>query len=1139
MLKYNDIISKMTDAQKIRLVCGVGSLEGKDFKVLGIPTLKAENIKDYLTNIYPHTAMLAHSWNRRLWDEVTEDRILAMAEDGVNFSVVSGPKIKLCPYRKEISEDPYLAREMTASEIGAVDRLGLASAASGYYLTESDISWLDFEPDERVINEYVVKPYRTVLSPKIAKAVITDLRPMDEAYMNAGRDMLNSISDEAEFLVVPRATEENTVELISKGVICLAASENAVELALARGRRLKKQMESGAVTEEQLNESADGDESISEEQLDFAADKVLDLLFRCKRESFSLKKHSGNEQLGLLASLESSVLLKNNDKVLPLREGERIAIIGNAKFDSDSAGDASRKCAEELEKRGFTVSGYADGYDESLPSDRYQLDEAEALAKRSDIVVLFMGFGRSKEKSITKTERLTLPARQLKLAHVLSRMGKKIVAVISSAHAPDVDFTRLVDGVLIAPLETNAGVTATAKILSGEYNPSGKLAYTLYASSATAFEKRLVYKHNHGIKNGQFIGYRYYDTADMYVGYPFGHGLSYTDFKYGDLSVKGGAVSFSVENVGDVTGTETVQVYVGKKDSSVQRPKKVLAGFEKITLEPGEKARISIVPEIPAVYSDGRFITEDGKYEVYVGSSVSDVRLEGSVKVSGERLPEDGKRLSDYLQTVSNVKEDNYTLEADYKSMKKSVKNILFGIGALAIAIAVGVFNALLSKPYMFLGIVAGILAASSIIFFIIEAVERSRSYAKEREMIDEANKEYFKEAEEIEVLSTDRMFKDEFDVEDEEERRPEVTDSFIDDGHAAFINPDFTLSSAIEEFKRFSEERGYRFAENVVENLITSFATSKLLVLNGLSSQDFNSVMLLIGEYFGSNTYIDVLEKKETVSFAGYDVHDDYAKKNAVLALEDASTAPDKMQFTAFDGIKAENIEDALRPFMGYLSHAKDKNEIFIFNEIGVNVGHTLSKNLWVVLNLVPGERVDSLPQSIVDTASVVNVSFTKIKPVDGAMYSHGFSRYQLEYILEKEAGMNEVPEDVWKKIDKLEKYAAKLSGYRIGNKAWRRFEKHLGLLLAAGIPLSEATDIAVSAKLAMSVMAAIEGKTAEDEPAIGEMIDVIFGEENTAYCKNVMGTVSSLNSSTAQKENAAEQDGETQSGEEQNNEE
>ena len=405
--------------------------------------------------------------------------------------------------------------------------------------------------------------------------------------------------------------------------------------------------------------------------------------------------------------------------------------------------------------------------------------------------------------------------------------------------------------------------------------------------------------------------------------------------------------------------------------------------------------------------------------------------------------------------------------------------------------------------------------------------------------MIDEANKEYFKEAEELEVLSTDRMFSEEFDVEDEEERRPEVTDDFVDDDHAAFIDPKFTLTTAIEEFKRFSEERGFRFAENVVENLITSLATSKLLVLNGLSSQDFNTVMLLIGEYFGSNAYIDTLEKTDTVSFAGYDAHDDYAKKNAVLALEDASAAPDKMQFTAFDGIKAENAEDALRPFIGYLGYAKDKNEIFIFNEIGVNVGHTLSANLWVVLNLAPGERADMLPDGIVDAASVVNVSFTKIKPSDGAMYSHGFSRYQLEYILEKEAGRNEVPEDVWKKIDKLEKYAAKLSGYRIGNKMWRRFEKHLGLLLAADISLAEATDIAVSAKIVASVMASIDGKTPENEPAIGEMIDVIFGEENTAYCKNVMGTVSVLDSKITQAQSDAEQDGEIQSGEEQNNEE
>ena len=143
MLKYNDIIIKLTDEQKIRILTGVGNISGNDMKLLGIPSLKAGNMKDYCTDQYPHAASLAHSWNKTLWENIANAKILEMSKDDVNLFVAPGAKIKLSPYRKEITEDPYLASMISGAYMRAASAAGITAGASKYYIAEADVSWMD------------------------------------------------------------------------------------------------------------------------------------------------------------------------------------------------------------------------------------------------------------------------------------------------------------------------------------------------------------------------------------------------------------------------------------------------------------------------------------------------------------------------------------------------------------------------------------------------------------------------------------------------------------------------------------------------------------------------------------------------------------------------------------------------------------------------------------------------------------------------------------------------------------------------------------------------------------------------------------------------------------------------------------
>ena len=129
MLKYNDIISKLTSEQKIRILTGVGNISGKDMRILGIPTLSAARIKSCMRDVYPHATSLSHAWNTELWEKVAGAKLSAMTADGVNFAIMPGAKIKLSPYRKETTEDPYLASSLSGAYLRAAKNSGTVASA--------------------------------------------------------------------------------------------------------------------------------------------------------------------------------------------------------------------------------------------------------------------------------------------------------------------------------------------------------------------------------------------------------------------------------------------------------------------------------------------------------------------------------------------------------------------------------------------------------------------------------------------------------------------------------------------------------------------------------------------------------------------------------------------------------------------------------------------------------------------------------------------------------------------------------------------------------------------------------------------------------------------------------------------------
>jgi hypothetical protein len=207
----------------------------------------------------------------------------------------------------------------------------------------------------------------------------------------------------------------------------------------------------------------------------------------------------------------------------------------------------------------------------------------------------------------------------------------------------------------------------------------------------------------------------------------------------------------------------------------------------------------------------------------------------------------------------------------------------------------------------------------------------------------------------------------------------------------------------------------------------------------------------------------------------------------------------------------------------MKYARSPKKKNRILISDEYGKSYKYAIARNLWLFINMADGEKLDSLPVATVKCMSTVRVNYSSCPAVEEPAATHGFSSYQADYMVLKESVKYEVSEEVWKKIDRLEKYAKEHSDYQIGNRLWLDLEKCLAMLLACEMEISDATDAAITARILPSVAASVKDKLAKEDKTVLQTVEFIFGEDNIQYSKAFLD---SLNTVRREKiENATEE--------------
>lgn len=590
----------------------------------------------------PNLCVVASTWNTELayldGATIADDCV----EKGADVLLAPGVNIKrtpLCGRNFEyFSEDPYLAGVMGKAYIEGVQSKGVGASLKHYCANnrEYDRFYQTSEVDERTLREIYLLPFELALTAK-PWTVMCAYNPINGVFASENKDLMTDVL-RGEFgfdglLMSDWGAVHNAVRAAKAGVdLEMPYREQAFS-------ELKKAYEEGWLTDEELDERVRN---------------VLALMEKTQNEKrVSLTQEQRRENAARIAK-EGMTLLKNEDAILPLTGG-RILVKGPFVNEPATGGDGSafvktEYAPERLEnalKARLPESAEVKECDGSINltyNGAHNLQAAFKAAYSADACVLCVGTGSQGEGEFRDRTSLRLPSAQEDLILGVAKVNPNVVVVLNTGSAVDVSpWIDKVKAVLWAGFSGEAAQEAIADILTGKVCPSGKLTetYPLDLDDTPTGEARgngFVERYDEGV----FVGYRYYDSYEKAVRFPFGHGLSYAKFEYSDLQVKKESetdyeVSFTIENVSGVDGKEIAQVYVKDVFAMVTRPEKELKGFVKVALKAGESKRVSVklCARSFAFYSIPlkKWHVENGDFEILIGASSRDIRLNARLTI--------------------------------------------------------------------------------------------------------------------------------------------------------------------------------------------------------------------------------------------------------------------------------------------------------------------------------------------------------------------------------------------------------------------------------------------------------------------------------------------------------------------------
>jgi beta-glucosidase len=602
---------------------------------------------------FPTASALSATWDMDLLEEVGSALGVESNALGVDLLLGPGINIKRSPLAgrnfEYFSEDPILSGKLGAAYINGVQSQGVGATAKHYVANnvETQRMWANSNVDERTLQEVYMTPFEIAVKEAQPWSVMACYNRVQGEYgTESVRLLTDKLKNEWGFKGFVVSDWDAVVDRVQ---------------GIRAGMHLEMPGKPARITNKMIVQAIKNNE-LDEKQLDAVVKDILRIVFLAQdnqQEPTDIKVEE-HHQLARKVAAEAMTLLKNSKKLLPLDKSQykKIAVIGEFAENPRYQGNGSSQVKPtKLDKfidvirdeygKGIEIS-YSAGYSLSNDDDLSLIAEAAKVAGQADVAIVLAGLPLSYESEGIDRKHIDLPPSHNQLISAVAKAQPNTAVALINGSAIAMPWVDEVSAILETWLGGQAGAGAIADTLFGKVNPSGKLAET--------FPKRLEDSPafiNFPGEDGQviygermFVGYRYFDKLNIEPLFPFGHGLSYTDFSYSDLKFSSTditdkdqlEVSLTLTNTGKRSGKEVVQLYVVDTESTLQRPVKELKAFDKIELAPGESKQVSFVLSIRdfSYYSKlyDRWLAESGEFEILVGSSSRDMRLNGSLTLT-------------------------------------------------------------------------------------------------------------------------------------------------------------------------------------------------------------------------------------------------------------------------------------------------------------------------------------------------------------------------------------------------------------------------------------------------------------------------------------------------------------------------
>ena len=655
------VISELTIQEKLSLLYGKNSWETYSFEDKGVKSIflsdgphgirkvveqkdSAELGESIVATCYPTASSLASTFNEELIYLMGVNLGEEAKKDGVNIVLGPGVNIKRDPRCgrnfEYFSEDPYLSGKIASSLIKGIQSNGVGACVKHFACNSKE----DYRMvnscyvDERALREIYLTSFEMAVKDAKVSSVMTSYNKLNGFYTSENEHLLQDI--------LRKEWKFDGLVMTDWG-----GGNNRV-----KGVKASNDLEMPSSYKETYYDllKAYKANKLSIEEIDSSVRHILNTVSRVSYDKKDEKiNFEEKHEIAKKVSDQSIILLKN-EGVLPLKKEDRVLVIGDFARKSRYQGAGSSfvnaykvdtflglEDIYDFEYIGFE-QGYKRFYDED---DNKLVSQALQSAKKANKILFFIGLDERIEAEGKDRENLKIRSNQLRLLKRLreENKDKKIIGILNAGSVVDLSFDEDLDALVYCLLQGQAGMRSLLDILEGKISPSGKLAETFIkkledSPTYETFNKnRRISKYLESI----YVGYRYYEKNDIEVKYPFGYGLSYSKFEYSSLQVNRNGVSLTLKNVGDYDAYETVELFIGKKDSAFFRPIKELKGFKKVYLEKGQEKEVFIPFDEYSfrVFSkdSSKFEVEEGEYQIYIGSSLLDIRLVGKITREGTK----------------------------------------------------------------------------------------------------------------------------------------------------------------------------------------------------------------------------------------------------------------------------------------------------------------------------------------------------------------------------------------------------------------------------------------------------------------------------------------------------------------------